>query len=419
MEKSNESAFQARQKRLDDAIALRQPDRVPVVPLMTHFYSTRSKGISNKVCQYDIEKRVAALREVTLEFDFDGAMDPQAVFPGNILEGMGIRHLKWPGKALRDDEPFQYLGEETLKPSEYDEFLKNPSEFTAKKLWPQMADVFAPLARMPLPPLYWASGDYDLIYMLPQILSAPPLLGMLKQLVSVAEECQRHVGVVSREAGEMARLGYPTLFGSVTLTAFDWVGDHFRNMRGVLTDMRRNPEKLLETVDLLTPVTIQKATIAARMVGVPRTFIPLHWGAANFMSNDQYERFYWPSLKALLLGLIEEGITPIPLFEGDYTPRLEFLRELPRGKVAGHFDIIDRKKAREILGDTMCFWGNVPAALLVTGTPQQVKDDVRELVDLFGDTGGLIVDGSDGLPDEARPENVAAMVDAVREFGVY
>lgn len=419
MENAEKTAFQARQKRLDDAIALQKPDRVPVVPLMTHYYATRSAGISNKTCQYDIEKRLAALRKVTLELDFDAAMDPQAVFPGRILETMGHTHVKWPGGALRDDEPFQYLGEETLKASEYDEFLRNPNEFTAKKLWPQIAEVFAPLAQMPIPPLYWASGDYDLIYMLPEILSAPPLVGMLKKLVTVAEECQRHAALVAEEAREMAQLGYPTIFGSVTLTAFDWIGDHFRNMRGVLTDMRRNPEKLLDTIEILIPASIQKAIIKAKMVGVPRTFIPLHWGAAGFMSNDQYERFYWPGLKALLLGLIEAGITPIPLFEGDYTPRLEFLKELPKGKVAGHFDIVDRKKTREVLGDTMCFWGNVPAALLVTGTPQQVKDDVRELIDLFGDTGGLIIDGSDGLPDEGRPENVAAMVEATREFGVY
>lgn len=419
MENTNHSAFQARQKRLDDAIALRTPDRVPVAALFSHYYATRKAGLSNKISQYDIEKRCAALREVTIELDLDAALDPQAVFPGNILELMGLTHFKWPGGTLRDDEPEQYLGEETLKASDYDQFLANPNEVTAKMLWPQMAKVFAPLAQMPLPPLYWASGDYDLIYMLPEILSAPPICSMLKQLVSVAEECQRHSAIVQQDAQEMAQLGYPTLFGGVTLTAFDWIGDHFRNMRGVLTDMRRNPEKLLATIELLIPATIQKAVIAAKMKNVPRVFIPLHWGAAGFMSNDQYERFYWPSLKALLLGLIEADITPIPLFEGDYSPRLEFLQELPKGKVAGHFDIVDRKKARELLGDTMCFWGNVPAALVATGTPQQVKDDVRELIDLFGDTGGLILDTSVGIPDEARPENMAAMVEAAREFGVY
>lgn len=418
MENVNQLAYQARQKRLDDAIALRKPDRVPVAPLMTHYYATKVAGLTNTVAQYDIEKRCAAHREQTISNDFDVAMEPQAVFPGKILEIMGMTHIKWPGGTLRDNEPFQFSTTETLKASEYDEFLADPSGVTARKLWPQMSTALAPLAQVPFPPLHWASGDYDLLYMLPGILSAPPMLGMLKRLVAAAEEFQRHSAIVGKEAQEMARLGYPTVFGGVTMTAFDWVGDFFRNMRGVLTDMRRNPEKLLATIEMLIPATIQKGIIGAKMVGVDRVFIPLHWGCAGFMSNDQYERFYWPGLKALLLGLIEAGITPIPLFEGDYTPRLEFLKELPKGKVAGHFDVVDRKKAREILGGTMCFWGNIPASLLATGTPQQVKDDVRELIDLFGDTGGLIVDGSDGIPDEARPENVAAMVEVVREFGV-
>ena len=123
--------------------------------------------------------------------------------------------------------------------------------------------------------------------------------------------------------------------------------------------------------------------------------------------------------KALILGLLDAGLTPVPLFEGNYTPRLEFLKELPKGKVAGHFDAVDRRKARDILGDTMCFWGNIQASLMTTGTPQQVKDDVKELIEIFGDTGGLIVDGTLGIPDETRPENFSAMVEAVMEYGGY
>ena len=79
---------------------------------------------------------------------------------------------------------------------------------------------------------------------------------------------------------------------------------------------------------------------------------------------------------------------------------------------------MDRKKAKKIIGDTLCFWGNVPAGLLITGTPEQVKDDVKELIDIFADNGGLIVDGSMGIPDEAKPENVEAMIDTVFEYGV-
>ena len=46
---------------------------------------------------------------------------------------------------------------------------------------------------------------------------------------------------------------------------------------------------------------------------------------------------------------------------------------------------------------------------MCTATPQEVKDDVKELIDLFGDTGALIIDSTQGIPDEARPENVLAL----------
>ena len=76
------------------------------------------------------------------------------------------------------------------------------------------------------------------------------------------------------------------------------------------------------------------------------------------------------------------------------------------------------KEAKRLTGNTMCFWGNVPARMLITGVPEQVRDDVKELIDTFADTGGLIVDSSMGLPDEARPENVDAMIETVFTYGV-
>ncbi len=86
--------------------------------------------------------------------------------------------------------------------------------------------------------------------------------------------------------------------------------------------------------------------------------------------------------------------------------------------MAAHFDRVDRKKFKEICGDMMCFWGNVPNSLLATGTPQQVKDDVKELIDLFGDRGALIIDGPGGIPDDAKLENVEALIEAVEEYGI-
>ena len=135
------------------------------------------------------------------------------------------------------------------------------------------------------------------------------------------------------------------------------------------------------------------------------------------MSPEQYEKFYWPSLQKLILGLVEAQLTPIPYFQGDNTLRLPYMKELPKGKVPIHFDIVDRKQARKIIGGHQCFWGNIPASVMVTGTADQVKDDIKQLIDTFGDTGGLIIDASSAIPDEAKPENVTAMLEAVFDYG--
>ncbi len=135
------------------------------------------------------------------------------------------------------------------------------------------------------------------------------------------------------------------------------------------------------------------------------------------MSLEQYKTFYWPSLRKVAIGLIEEGLVPILFFEGENTSRLEVIKDIPKGKAVYHFEKVDLFKAKEVLGDTVCFRGNVPVSLLCTGTPEEVKAYIKKLIDTFGRKGGLIVD-SGAILDEAKPENVKVMVDFTKEYGV-
>ena len=187
-----------------------------------------------------------------------------------------------------------------------------------------------------------------------------------------------------------------------------------------MLDLFKRPEKLKAAVELFTPVCIGNAIYMAQLNGSSRVFIPLHRGADGFMSNDQFREFYWPGLKTLLLALIDAGLTPLPFFEGSYTSRLEFLRELPKGKILAHMDQVDIDKFKKVLGDTICFWGNVPGSMLIAGTKGQTADYVKKLIDIFGDNGGLIVDGSiEGIPSQAKIENVMAMIETVHDYGKY
>ena len=121
----------------------------------------------------------------------------------------------------------------------------------------------------------------------------------------------------------------------------------------------------------------------SQLSGIKAASIYLHRGSAGFMSDAQFARFYWPCLKALILGLIDAGIRPIVYTEGNYTPRLKYFQELPPKKFVMHYQDVDRRLAKKVLGDIACFWGNVPSALMCTGTPEQVEEDVKELIDIF------------------------------------
>jgi uroporphyrinogen-III decarboxylase len=184
-----------------------------------------------------------------------------------------------------------------------------------------------------------------------------------------------------------------------------------------MVDMFRQPDKLLEATEKLLPMML-KVGLTAKERGVPRVFIPLHKGLDGFMSPEQFKTFYWPTLKKLIEGLIEEDCTPIVFWEGDVASRLEIIVDIPPGKAIYGFERTDMFKAKEVLGDTVCLKGNVPLSMLVTGTPNEIKEYCKKLIDVVGKGGGFIMDGSTTL-DDAKPENVKAMFEVTKEYGVY
>lgn len=409
----NSALYAQRMQRFDDIVALRKPDKVPVMPLMMHYFPNRIAGVSNAAADADHFLQTKCMKEATLKFGWEWAA-AVGTPPAKSLAALRSQQIRWPGGDLPDDAPFQFVEGEYLKADEVDEFIADPNGTAMRKVLPRIADAFAPLGFLPLPPLYWVANMYLPLAMWP-MLGQPPVKGMFEALAAFAEDCQNYGAAEAAYWGEMAGLGYPQPFPVAQFPAFDMVSDHLRGLRGSTLDMYRQPEKLLALIDLMLPATIGLIVGACKATGNMRAFIPMHRGSGRFMNDDQFERFYWPSFQALIYALLENGITPIPFFEGDYTSRLRYLATFPPGKVAAHMDKVDRRKYKEICGDVMCFWGNVQASLMVAGTPQQVKDDVKELIDIFGDR--LIVDCNLGIPDEAKPENVLALAEACEEYG--
>jgi hypothetical protein len=413
--------FLARQQRLENAFNLVRPDRIPVAPVTLHYYPTRVKGISNKDAMYHWDRRLQMLKELTVEHDWDAAPPAAAVSAAQPWDLLGLQQVKWPGRSLPDNLPFQWVEKEYMLQSEYDEMLADPNGFTVKKLWPRISTTLEALSRFSRVggqiPLLSISDPYTLPGFLGGMISQTGLKEFLEKLLELNRETETNGQLMADYGREMMALGYPLVVGAHVFCAFDWISDVLRGMRGTSMDMYQVPDKLLATINMLTPSTVYGAITMSQQSGIKAASIYLHRGSAGFMSVAQFAKFYWPCLKALILGLINAGIRPIVYTEGNYTPRLKYFQELPPKKFVMHYQEVDRRLAEKVLGDIACFWGNVPAALMCTGTPQQVEEDVKELIDIFADNGGLVIDSSVGIPDEAKFENVQALTDAVRKYG--
>lgn len=84
----------------------------------------------------------------------------------------------------------------------------------------------------------------------------------------------------------------------------------------------------------------------------------------------------------------------------------------------GRFDSSAIFKAKKVLNGHMCIKVNVPASLLQMGTTQDVENYCNRLIDIVGKDGGFIM-APRSTPDEAKPENLKAMVDFTMRYGVY
>lgn len=412
-EKTPEQLYEEREKRIGDAIQLKVPDRVPVL-LGLGYFPAKYTGITCEAAYYDHAKWRWASRKTVLDFKPDFYRGVIGAASGLALEALDTKQMKWPGHGVPPDHSHQFVEGEYMKENEYDALLSDPSDFAIRTYLPRVFGTLAPFEK--LPPLKTLS--FGSATTLISELATPDFAEAFDSLFKAADETSKWCSAMGSFDDEMSNLGFPCHARALSSAPFDVVSDFLRGMRGAMIDMYRRPDKLIQACEMLLPMQVERASVAASRGSSGRVFIPLHRGADGFMSLKQFETFYWPTLKRLILAFVERGLTPCPFFEGDYTTRLEHLRELPKGRVLCHFDATDMSRVKEVLGDHLCIMGNVPSSLLQIGTTQEVEDYCKKLIDVAGKDGGFIMTHRSSI-DEANPANVKAMIDFTKEYGVY
>ena len=79
-------------------------------------------------------------------------------------------------------------------------------------------------------------------------------------------------------------------------------------------------------------------------------------------------------------------------------------------------EVMDPYEMKRLYGDRLSFWGGVSTQkLLPYGTVDEVRAEVRRLIAEVGRDGGYICAPAHGIPGDAKPENIMAMIETVNE----
>jgi hypothetical protein len=412
--KEAESQYKTRVTRFINALKVQEGDRVPCL-LPAGYFPAYYAGYDLKTVMYDYNKQRDAWLKFIKDFgDMDSFTGTGLVLPAPALEMIDHKLHKWPGRGVGDDVAmYQFVEGEYIKADEYDKLIKDPTDFLLRTFMPREAGAFAPLAELPhlTPfvgiPVFYLSGFGN-----PRVQSA------LKAMMQAGEEVLKWNKSVAEVSATAMAAGYPPFSGGLSGAPFDTLADMWRGTKGIVMDMFRQPEKILEAVDRITPIIIDDAINAAERMVSPVVMMPLHKGDKTFMSQAQFDKFYWPTFKKVLMGLINEGLVPMPFAEGNYEPRLETIAEMPPGSMAWYFEHMDMAHAKKTVGKTNCIMGNLSISTMAKGTPADVKAGCRKLIETCAAGGGYILTSSASM-DNGDIANLHAMMDAAKEYGVF
>jgi uroporphyrinogen-III decarboxylase len=410
-----ESAYKARVDRLLAAVNLQQPDHVPVA-LTAGWWPALYAGMTPYEAMQDPAKAAQAWVDFTVEFDMDAMVSPVLyTTPSTVFESIDYKLYSWPGHGVAKEASYQYNEKEWMLPEEYDHLISDPTDYMIRRYLPRTVGAFAGFAKLPS---FFEFVELPFVSGFMGAWGSPEMTDGLERLAKASRAAGEWAAATFPRIGEMIALGYPAYWGGATKAPFDYLGDSMRGTREVVIDLYRRPEKVVAACERLTQVAIDFVTRGPNPPATPFIFMPLHKGADGFMSDAQFKTFYWPSLKAVLLGLIEEGFIPFLFAEGKYTSRLEVIMDLPKASTVWLFDQTDMAKAKKTIGTVACMQGNVPLSLLYAGTVEETEKYCRDLIDVAGKGGGFVLDIG-AVADSGKADNLRAMVRTAKEYGRY
>ena len=370
----------SKMERMEAAVKLKPLDRIPCAPLMDVFFPSKYKGYSMIEAIRDWEKGFHAITDVYEEVGgWDGMILPGYSIPAtpHVYSVVSPGKSIYPGAGLDADQPTQFVETEALKREDYDDIIKlgwNGFRMKRKKDYNPWDD-----ERI----LKWT---------------------------------QKQMERYKQEIAYWKSKGVRSLSGAFSRSPL-MVLSTSRSLIEITKDIYQIPDKLEAVMEAMMDDMIADAIEAAKLSGEPGVFLVMERGGGFFYPMKIYERFEYPHMKRMVEAFAKEGLITVMHLDQDYTKNVPYFLDLPPKMVVAELDSrTDIFKAKEVLKGHMCIAGDVPAALLSLGTPEEVEAYCRKLIDVVGEGGGFILSTGCTCPVECRMENFRAMIDTAKTY---
>jgi uroporphyrinogen-III decarboxylase len=412
--KSAQQLRKERYKRIHAARTLRIPDRVPVsIPI--GYFPAKFAGIPFSAAFDDFDGWYRAYEKALQEFrpDSFGGSNYQ---PGKALAMLELKTMKWPGFGVDPFHGHQSIEVDGLKADEFEQYMRGSDDYLLRIQMPRLSDRLKGLGK--IPPLYGLLHGPNAPQAMAMAFSDPEVAAVITLLQKTGREMRKAKAKQAKFQRLLEKFGYYSTPMVGALPPFDIISHSLRGMTGTIYDMFRQPDKLVELCEFVLKEELARTPLVPDENGEIRIFMTNTRGSDEFLSQKQFDTFYWPTFKKLVVNLCKRGATPNIFFEGNFDSRIKYLLEFPKGKFVAKFDTSDIFRAKEILKGHCCIEGNVPSSLLQAGTKEDVISYSKKLIDVVGKDGGFILSPRSST-DEVKPENLKAMIDFTKEYGVY
>ena len=360
--------FEERSHRLQTAVRLGTPDRVPLA-LVLDAFAAQVMGVKLSDFASDVELAGQTMLDA-MELLGDVDSIQFAPYAPAMLGMAWLSPVELPGRQLPENTLWQVDEQVRIVPEDYDRIVEEG--------WSAWLGAYI--------------GRY---------------------LGEAAAAGQAMMGAMPHWVSEFRKRGY-------VMFSPGFCGNPFENLCGGRTvkefilDLYRIPDKVQAALDVIMAEERERTRQMVRAGGPSGYWVGGWRSAPEFLAPKLWNRFVWPYLQEMVETVVEEGGIPVLHFDANWDRELPRLKELPKARCVlaldGKTDIF---RAKEVLDGHMCILGDVSPAMLSLATPDEVHAYCTRLINEIGPSGFILAQGCT-IPFGAKLENVRAMVDAVK-----